>query len=103
MVKKPKRTISPSGKRINRSKFEKIENETLSKVSSTLSKIENAIAVYESSGNKQENLKERINRLRIFHQKLSNWEREMLVARTRNDVGKRFDMVEKFVDICYAY
>lgn len=101
MASQPKNRNSPS-QDPGISELEKMELETLGKVSRTLSTIENAIALYDASEEKPEDLKARISRLKIFHEKLSNWEREMLIARTRKNIEKRYDMLEKFVDVCHA-
>ncbi len=97
------RNPSPPKPKMPAKTLEKLEMETLAKVSRTLSTIENAISLFDASEEKPEELKQRVSKLRIFHEKLSRWEKEMLVARTRNDTGKRFEMLEKFVDVCYGY
>lgn len=86
------------------SDIEELEKLTLEKANRALSSIENALAVWEASAEKPEELKPRINRLRYFYQALSAWEKKMLQAMARNaDIGARIAYLREFSDICYAH
>jgi hypothetical protein len=81
-----------------------IERETLQKANSAISAIENAIAVFDASEEKPQDLRIRIDRLRYFHDALSDWEKKMLKAIAKGArVHDRVEMLREFSDICYAY
>lgn len=81
-----------------------IERETLQKANKAISAMENAIAVFDASEEKPRDLKIRIDRLKYFHDALSEWEKKMLKAIAKGArVNERVEMLREFSDICYAY
>jgi len=86
------------------SDIEEMERMTLEKANRTLSAIENAMAVWESSEEKPEDLKPRIARLRQIYEALANWEKKMLQSMAKKeDMDARVSRLREFSDICYAY
>jgi len=107
MAKRKSRKASSRSKdtpKISNSNLQNLEKQTLEKANKAISAIENAIAVWDAAKKKPKDLKLRINRLKYFHQALSNWEK-----RTLRDIANQRDLVERvqrlreFSDICYAY
>ena len=82
----------------------KMEQNAINKANNAISAIENAMAVWDSSTDKPEDLKPRIVRLRFFYDAVMNWEREMLQVLGRNDlVESRVERLKEFTDICLTY
>lgn len=81
-----------------------MEKLTLEKANKALSAIENALAVWDASGNKPDDLRPRINRLKSFYEALAGWERKVLQSMARHeDVDMRIEHLREFSDICHAY
>jgi len=80
------------------------ENETIQRVNKTLSAIEKAISVWDSSKEKPFSLKPRIEHLKRFHLELSKWERKMLLSiNKRENRSKRTALLREFTEICHTY
>jgi hypothetical protein len=83
---------------------DKIEREVLKKANTAITAIENAVAVFDASEEKPQDLKIRIDRLRFFHDALSDWEKKMLKAIAKGaKVQERVQVLREFSDICYSY
>lgn len=86
------------------SDVEEMEKKALNSANKALSAIENALAVWDASQQKPQDLQIRINRLRYFHDALSNWEKKMLKSMAkRSEVNERMQVLREFSDICYTY
>lgn len=81
-----------------------MERLALEKANKALSAIENALAVWESSPQKPEDMRVRVGRLKYFYDALTEWEKRMLRAMARkDDIDSRIARLREFSDICYAY
>jgi hypothetical protein len=81
-----------------------MERQALEKANKAISAIENAIAVWEASQEKPDDLKPRMIRLKYFYDALSNWEKKLLKSMGRKDqVGERVERLKEFTDICLTY
>jgi hypothetical protein len=81
-----------------------IEEETLDKVTKTISAIKNAIFIWQSSRIKPSELRLRIGRLKQFHDALADWGLKFGKAKTEGaGREKRITMIREFVEICYDY
>ncbi|MFH1393488.1 MAG: hypothetical protein ABII71_02300 [Candidatus Micrarchaeota archaeon] len=104
--KKARSSPSRSSKQVKiaSSELQKIEKQTLEKTNKAISAIENAIAVWDASEKKPIDIKIRINRLRYFHQALSNWEKKMLSdIASQSEYTERVQRLCEFSDICRTY
>lgn len=83
---------------------EEMEKLALEKANKAISAIENAIAVWDASKEKPEDLKPRIVRLRYFYEALTAWEKKMLQTMGKEDkLGPRVERLKEFTEICYGY
>lgn len=92
-------------KRVERfdiAEVEKTERLALDTANKTISAIENAMAMWDSTKQKPQDLKESMVRLRYFHGALSDWARKMLRSR-KSDINMRVEFLREFSNICYAY
>jgi hypothetical protein len=80
--------------------IEELERLSLEKANRAISAIENALAVWDATPDKPEQLKHRVNRLKSVHAVLSGWERKMLRAR---GIDARAAILKEFVGICSTY
>ncbi len=84
--------------------IDRMEKLTLEKANRALSAIENALAIWDASRNKPDDLKPRIGRLKYFYEALSGWEKKMLKSMSaKEDVDARIVHLREFSDICHAY
>jgi hypothetical protein len=84
--------------------IEEMEKLTLEKANKALSTIENALAIWDASREKPEELKLRISRLKYFYEALSGWEKKMLQSMVKKEsVDARIEHLREFSDICHAY
>lgn len=104
-----KRNPGPTGRigatsMLTESEIEQVENETIEKVSRTISVLESALAKWKVSEKKPEELKEKFARYRRFHDALAQWETDALKARRmKESFDTRVERLRRFVDICYSY
>ena len=83
---------------------ENAETETIQRVNKTLSAIEKAVSVWDSSKEKPLSLKPRIEHLKRFHAELSKWEKRMLLSISKREGrSKRIALLREFTDICHTY
>ena len=81
-----------------------LEKLTLDKANKAISAIENAMAVWEASPEKPDDLKARIIRLRYFYEAVTNWERKALrTIGSAVAVGARVERLKEFSDLCSTY
>ncbi|VVC04778.1 Uncharacterised protein [Candidatus Bilamarchaeum dharawalense] len=86
------------------SDIDEMERQALEKVNKALSAIENAVAIWDSSKKRPVELKPRIEKLKIFHDELSNWEKRILQTMGGNaDTETRVKLLREFSDICHSY
>ena len=90
-------------------KLDKMGLNAIEQVDNTLSRIESALESYKL--NVKGKLKGRFNSLLykkseelvLFHDKLADWEKNMLRARTNRDFFKMYLLLQNLVDICDEY
>lgn len=80
------------------SKAVELETETQRKVSDSLSKIEVALADWESCRKRPKELGDRIKRLRMSHELLSAWEKESLKG--KKDMASTVKRLRGFTEVC---
>lgn len=84
--------------------IDRMESLSLDKANKAISAIENAIAVWEASPEKPEELKPRIIRLKLFYDSISRWEKKALMTRgSPGAVGERVERLKEFAEICLTY
>lgn len=77
------------------------EREVQRKVNKALSKIEVALAQWEMSAEKPEELAQQIEMLRSFYHYFSEWERMSVIGCSQNpDVESTAGRLEHFADLC---
>jgi len=80
-----------------------LEKTTMEKVNRTVSALEVAMAAWEGSTEKPDDLKEKIPRYKAIHQALSGWQAKAVRAFGTEDREARIRLIWEFVDICHAY
>jgi hypothetical protein len=101
-----KRIASPETRigKYGQGDIEEMEKLTLEKANKALSTIENALAIWDASREKPEDLKLRISRLKYFYEALSGWEKKMLQSMAKKEsMDARIEHLREFSDICHAY
>jgi hypothetical protein len=89
---------------INESNIGQFEKEAIEKANKAISAIESALAAWDATKEKPEELKVKAERYRHFAEALSGWERKMLLASgKKRTFAERVEMLEEFVDLCNAY
>jgi len=84
--------------------IDRMEALSLDKANKAISAIENAIAVWEASPEKPEELKPRIIRLKLFYDAIQRWEKKALMTRgSPGAVGERVERLKEFAEICFTY
>lgn len=93
-----------TGKRIPiKTDISTVETETVKRVNSTISAIENFLAKWDASKTKPDDLFPQIVRIRQFHDALLSWQRNALRASQRSDDESRIKRLRDFVLICRTY
>ena len=86
------------------SDVEEMEKLTMKKANKALTTIESALAAWDASEEKPEDMAIVVNRLRFFHNALSEWEKKMLVSISKGaDISERVERLREFSDICHTY
>jgi hypothetical protein len=86
------------------SNIDKVENETIEKVSRTITVLEGALATWEASEEKPAELEEKFTRYRKFRDALAVWETSALKARGKEEsFDTRVRRLKDFINICYSY
>jgi len=102
--KKSKKKTKPALQKVTRENIDLIQNETVKKVSKTLSSLEVAIADWDISEEKPEELKQKFKRYKWLHTSLSEWEKKTLKAIGKKDKYEtKLQRINEFVKICNAY
>ena len=92
------------GPEIPLDQIDEMEKESLEKANKAISAIENAIAVWEASPDKPEDLKARIERLKFFYDSLVGWEKRSLQTAGKAEArDERVERLKEFVRICTSY
>ena len=77
---------------------------TSKKVTKTLSAIKKAVTLWSSSKVKPESLRNRILKLKSFHDDLSRWEKKFnKVKSSAAGRNQRILIMREFIEICYAH
>lgn len=107
MVKKVPRPSGirlPTSPDLSISDVEDMEKTALDKANKAISAIENALAVWDASKEKPEELKPRMLRLKFFYEAISNWEKKMIKTMGKEDkIGPRVERLKEFTEICHSY
>jgi hypothetical protein len=112
MIKKTTGSLSktpmPAGKATKQDfsieDVDKMEKLAIDKANKAVSAIENAMAVWDASSAKPEELKPRMVRLKYFYDAITGWEKKALMTvGMRDEVGARVERLKEFTEICYAY
>ena len=99
-----KQSDSSKKSEISLSDVDNMETVALEKANKAISAIENAIAVWDATAEKSDDLKPRMIRLKYFYEAISNWERKMLQTRGKEDqLGQRVERLKEFTEICSSY
>jgi hypothetical protein len=81
-----------------------LERRSLDKANKAISAIENAMAVWEASQEKPEDLKVRMIRLKYFYDSVINWEKKALrTIGSAGAIGERVERLKEFAEICFTY
>lgn len=78
----------------------RIEKETMERVSDTISALEGAMASWEMSKDKPEELKGKFAKYKVVHEALSNWQTRALKTYGKSDIGERVRLLWEFVELC---
>ena len=97
---KPARAIPPG---MSEDEVIAIEKETMERVSKTISALEGAIATWDASADKPEDLKDKFIRYKRAHEALSGWQVKALRSYGKSGFEDRVKLIWEFVDICRAY
>ncbi|MFN7991187.1 MAG: hypothetical protein U0R44_03435 [Candidatus Micrarchaeia archaeon] len=107
MIKKPPkaRTVpQKADKGYSASDVAEMEKLAIEKANKAISAIENAIAVWDASAVKPEDMAPRMAQLKNFLEALTSWERNALKSIGKEDMLKeRVERLKEFASICYAY
>ena len=89
---------------VDQTNIEQVERETIDKVNKTITVLEASIATWDASKEKPDDLADKFERYRKFHDALAEWETKALRALSKSeDIGTRMVRLKEFVDICYSY
>ncbi|MFA5412690.1 MAG: hypothetical protein WC350_05080 [Candidatus Micrarchaeia archaeon] len=85
------------------SDISRLEKSALDRANKAVSAIENAIALWEASPQKPQDIGLRVGRLVHFYGEITKWERKMLKSAGRKrDMLARIALLREFSDICHA-
>jgi Asp-tRNA(Asn)/Glu-tRNA(Gln) amidotransferase A subunit family amidase len=80
-----------------------IQRETIRRVNKTVTALEAALATWDASEEKPEDMEERFANYRRFHDALEDWERKTLKAQNKKEKFEvKVRRLREFVDICFA-
>jgi len=81
----------------------RMERLTIEKANKAVSAIENALAAWDASPKKNEEVAMRVGRLKYFYEQITKWERKMLKSMAkRGDMLARIALLREFSDICHS-
>lgn len=96
-----RRTPSPD---YSASDVEQMEQLTMNKANKALTTIESALAAWDASEEKPEDMALVVNRLRFFHDAVAEWEKKMLISISKGaDISERVERLREFSNICHTY
>lgn len=88
----------------NPSDIKDMETLALEKANKAISAIETALASWEASPAKPEDLTPRIVKLKYFYEAITRWEKKMLKSMGKKEqISERVERLKEFGEICYAY
>ena len=103
-VAKEVKASQPIPLRITEKNIDQVEQEILRHVNKTISQLEEALAVWEASGEKPEALRPKAMEYKQLHAALSQWEKKVLqYLGKKPDFRTRSKLLEEFAEICGAY
>jgi len=89
---------------ISESNIAEVEKEALERVSRAISILEDALAKWEASSEKPDEMKEEVERYRRLLEQFSGWERGALIARgSGEDFKTRLGRLKEFIAICRGF
>jgi len=92
------------GAGITEENIEIVEKDTLEKVNNALSALESALASWDASPEKPEDLEPKFTKYRKLHDALAQWETKMLRSMDKElDFYSRVDRLKEFARICDTY
>lgn len=102
MVKKaPKKALRIS--ELSKDNIDIIQRETVRRVNKTVTALEAALATWDASEEKPDDMAEKFENYRRFHDALEDWERKTLQAQKKNEKFEtKVRRLREFVDICFA-
>jgi hypothetical protein len=81
----------------------RMEKLTIEKANKAISATENAMAMWEASLQKPEDVGMRVGRLKYFYDQITVWERKMLKSMAKKeDMVTRIKLLREFSDICHS-
>lgn len=91
------------GQPVDKSNIDLVEKKVIEKVNTTISVLENAIAKWDNAKTKPKDLEPKFVSYKKLHTALSEWEKRALLTKNRRrDFNERINILQEFVDICYA-
>ncbi len=89
---------------INEQNIGELEQDTIQRVNKALSALETAIASWDASPDKAEDLQPKFMKYKRFHDALVDWETKMLkTPGSQLDFYSRLERLKEFSNICYTY
>jgi hypothetical protein len=90
--------------RLDESNISQIEKETIDKVNKTITVLEASIATWDATKEKPDDISDKFQRYKKFHDALAGWETKALKAMGKQErFDSRVKRLEEFIDICYSY
>lgn len=94
----------PRGQDYSIADVDRLEKLAIDKANQAISAIENAMAVWDASPAKPDELRPRMVRLRYFYDSITDWEKKALMTVGQPDqVGPRVERLKEFTDICNSF
>jgi hypothetical protein len=109
MIKKAQAPSAPARKKALKQDFspaevDKMEKLAIDKANKAITAIESAIAAWDASPSKPDELKPRMVRLKYFYDSITAWEKKALVTMGKEEeIGERVERLKEFTEICYEY
>ncbi len=89
---------------INEDNIGQFEQDTIQRVNKALSALETAIASWDASPDKPEDLQPKFMKYKRFHDALVDWETKMIKnPGSELDFYSRLERLKEFSNICYTY
>ena len=102
-IAKPVRKEQAALPMVNERNIDTIEQETIQRVSKTISALEVALSTWDASKEKPLDLKLKYMKYQWLHEALSGWEKKVLKSRGTEDYNARVGHLHEFVSICNSY